>query len=385
MQYLKTLFEAQKKIHSSDLHLYVGHPPYLRGADGGLYPVKHYDPLKPDDTEHIAKTLLSQVQFDKLRSDMDFELSLPLEDVARFRVNFYMEHDGIAAVFRMIDEDIPTFEELGLPKVVENLSLLHYGLILLTGPNGSGKSTTMAAMINHINETRNANIITIEEPIEYLHASKKSVVTQREVGTHIQSFHNAAKYLFRQDADVVVVGEMRDPESFSLALDIAETGHLVISTVHSEDVPSTISRIVNIFPNEKQNMIRTKLSLSLRGIVSQKLLPKKDYSGRVVATEVMIQNDATRHIIQDQKERFLYQEITGGSPDRAHTFDDSLLQLYIDGKIGKEHAIINSRDPDDFLKMIDEMEKKKLNPKMPSVAEKKEEKGEKKETEKSLS
>jgi len=359
MQYLKTLFEAQKKIRSSDLHLYVGHPPYLRGADGGLYPVKHYDPLKETDTEHIAKTLMSQAQFEKFQTEKDFEFSAPLEEVARFRVNFYMEHEGIAVVFRMIEEDIPNFEDLGLPKSIENLSLLHYGLVLLTGPNGSGKSTTMAAMINKINETRNANIITIEEPIEFLHHSKKSVITQREVGTHIQSFHIAAKYLFRQDADVVVVGEMRDPESFSLALDIAETGHLVISTIHSEDVPSTISRIVNIFPVEKQNMIRTKLSLSLRGIVSQKLVPKKDYSGRVVATEVMIQNDATRHIIQDQKERFLYQELTGGSSDGSHTFDDSLLQLYLEGKIAKEHAVINSRDPDDFLAMIEETERKK--------------------------
>lgn len=360
MQYLKTLFEAQKKIHSSDLHLYVGHPPYLRGADGGLYPVKHYDPLKESDTEHIAKTLLSVPQFDQLHEEKDFEISMPLEEVARFRVNFYMEHDGIAIVFRMIEEDIPTIEELGLPASLENLALLRYGLVLITGPNGSGKSTTMAAIINKINETRNANIITIEDPIEFLHQSKKSVITQREVGTHIGGFKDAAKYLFRQDVDVVVVGEMRDPESFSLALDIAETGHLVISTVHSEDVPSTITRIVNIFPPDKQNMIRTKLSLSLRGIISQKLIPKKDFSGRVVATEAMVQNDATNHMIQEHKERFLYQEISGGKPDGSHTFNDSLLNLYLNEKISREHAVINSHDSNDFLQMIEEATKDKI-------------------------
>jgi len=359
MQYLKTLFEAQKKIHSSDLHLYVGHPPYLRGADGGLYPVKHYDPLKTTDTEHIAKTLLSQVQFEKLKTEKDFEVSMPLEEVARFRVNFYVEKDGIAAVFRMIDEDIPSFEDLGLPVPVEDLSLLHFGLVLVTGPNGSGKSTTMAAMIDKINETRNANIITIEEPIEFYHRSKKSVITQREVGTHIKSFAGAAKYLFRQDVDVVVIGEMRDPQSFSLALDIAETGHLVLSTVHSEDVPSTISRIVNIFPPDKQNMIRTKLAISLRGVISQKLIPKKDFSGRAIATEVMIQNDATKHIIQERKEQFLHQEIAGGATDGPHIFNDSILQLYLNDVISKEHALINAHDPNDFLATLEKADRER--------------------------
>ena len=357
MQYLKTLFEAQKKIKSSDLHLYVGHPPYLRGSDGGLYPVKHYDALKPNDTIHIAKTILSEAQFNALEKEKDFELSTTLEEISRFRINFYYEREGLSVVFRMIRDEIPTIESMELPDVVRDLAMKHFGLVLVTGPNGSGKSTTMSAVIDYINHHRNANIITIEDPIEFVHTSAKSVISQREVGTHIQSFEQAAKYLFRQDVDVVVIGEMRDSQSFSLALDIAETGHLVISTIHSEDVPSTISRIINIFPPDKQNMIRTKLALSLRGIISQKLVPKRDYSGRTVATEVMVQNDATRMMIQDKKEQFLHQELEGRKQG-MHSFADSLLRLYLEGKISKEHAIINARNTDEFIETLERAEQK---------------------------
>jgi len=352
MQYLKTLLEAQKKINSSDLHLYVGHRPYLRGSDGGLYPVEKYDKLTEKDTEQIAKTILSSAQFSKFEKEKDFELSTPLEEVARFRINFYYEKDGIAIVFRMIRGDIATIENLELPEIVSELALKKSGLVLVAGPNGSGKSTTMAAMIDEINEKRNANIITIEDPIEFVHSSKKSVISQREMGTNVANLENAAKHLFRQDVDVVVIGEIRTFEGFSLTLDIAETGHLVISTIHAEDTSSTLTRIINIFPPEQQNMIRTKLSLSLRGIIAQKLIPKKDFSGRVVATEILLETRALKNRILKGGEADLLHVLETSKEGGMHTFDDSLLKLYFDGKISEEYAAASSRNDKEFLERV---------------------------------
>lgn len=354
MQYLKTLFEAQKKMHSSDLHLYEGHPPFLRGPDGGLYPVQKYDPLKKEDMEHILDEILSERQKDIFEERKDFELSTHLEGVARFRINFYHELNGIAMVFRMLEEEIASVTDLGLPAAVEGLGYEHFGFILVTGPNGSGKSTTMAAIIDTINANRNANIITIEDPIEIVHKSKKSVITQREVGTHIGSFKEAAKYLFRQDVNVAVVGELRDPESFSLALDIAETGHLVIATVHSEDVQSTISRVVNIFPPDQQNMIRMKLALSLKGIVSQKLIPKKDMSGRVVAVELCLKSDAVTQLILDKKENRIRELLK--SSKRMQTFEEDLLRLYENEEISKQQALLHAHDPEEFVTILNQVD-----------------------------
>ncbi len=356
MQYLKTLFEAQKKLKSSDLHLYETHPPYLRGADGGLYPVKNYSALTSEDMEHIMKSILSDRQIEIFQEKKDFELSARLEGVARFRVNFYHEFNGIAIVFRMLTDEIESLADLGIPKSVEDLTFEHYGFILVTGPNGSGKSTTMSAMLNAMNKNRNVNIITIEDPIEIVHESKKSVVSQREVGTHIASFKEAAKYLFRQDVNVVIIGELRDYESFALAIDIAETGHLVMSTVHSEDVGSTISRIVNIFPSDQQNMIRMKLALSLKGIVSQKLIPRKDFTGRVVATEVCLHSPTLRQLILDRKENQILQFMESNRDVGMQTFNDHILEHYANGSISRDQALLNSHNPEDFIALLDEVD-----------------------------
>lgn len=268
MQYLEKLFELQKQTKSPDLHFYVGHYPYFRGHDGELHPIDGYSILTNDLLHEIKAYLLTEAQIAMLEKEKDFEVSLCVQGEYRLRINFYHEKEGLAIVCRMIQNHIPTIDELMLPDVVKDIASFSAGLVLVTGPNGSGKSTTMASLIDHINQTRALNIITIEDPIEFVHTSQKSVITQREIGTHILSFDKAAKYLFRQDVNVVVIGELRDKESFSLALDIAETGHLVIATVHAENVPATLARVIDIFPPSEQDMIRTKLSLSLRAIIS---------------------------------------------------------------------------------------------------------------------
>ncbi|MBI5413924.1 PilT/PilU family type 4a pilus ATPase [Candidatus Peregrinibacteria bacterium] len=354
MLYLKTLFEAQKKLRSSDLHLYEGHPPYLRGSDGGLYAVEKYSPLKHEDMENIMKEILSQRQIEVFLQKKDFEFSSWLEDVGRFRVNFYVEYHGMSIVFRLLSDNIESIPELGLPEAVQNLAYEHSGLVLITGPNGSGKSTTMAALLHHINETRNVNIITIENPIEVIHQPKKSVISQREVGTHVESLKDAARYLFRQDVNVVALGELSDYESISIALDLAETGHLVFATLHSDDVASTISRVINVFPPDLQNMARMKLAISLRGIVSQKLIPKQDFSGRVVAVEICLRSDEIETLILERREEKISKAMERERGLGMQTFHEHLFDLFQNGVISREQAILNAPDPEEFMNMVQE-------------------------------
>ncbi len=352
MKFLQDLFLLQKKIKSSDLHLYVGFKPYLRGTDGGLYPIKNYTELTQEDTTHIAKFLLSDRQYENLINKWDFEYSAHLEKISRFRVNFFRDHRGISIVFRMINDEVISLDHLNIPPVVKNLAQEKTGLILVAGSNGSGKSTTVGGIINEINKTRNCNIVTIEDPIELLHQSEKSVISQREIGTHVKSFGATAKYLFRQDVNVVVVGEMRDFESFSLALDIAETGHLIISTIHASNASAVVSRIISSFPHDLQNLIRTKLALSLRAIISQKLLPMKDRYGRIPATEIVLPSTVVQHVIREGKEENIEQIIEAEREIGMRTFNDSLIELYANGKIDADYAISNSNRPEEMQDAI---------------------------------
>jgi twitching motility protein PilT len=306
-------------------------------------------PAIPDDEmQSLLLSILNDERKERLYSFRECDLSYQVPELARFRVNMFWQRGKVGAVFRLIPFKIRTIDEVRLPQVTKKVSLLPRGLILVTGPTGSGKSTSLAAMINHINLNSRKHIITIEDPIEYVHQDKESIVNQRELGTDTHSFGEALRHVMRQNPDVILVGEMRDLETIQLAITAAETGHLVFSTLHTVDAAQTIDRIVDVFEPDQQEQIRTQLSTTLQAVISQTLLPTKDGVGRIAAHEVMIATPAIRTLIRDGKTHQLYLDLQTGAEFGMQTLDGSLLQLVRDGKIDYEHAYAKSSQPIDF-------------------------------------
>lgn len=337
---------------ASDLHIVPGSPPRIRVL-GDLIPLVEYGTLSPADAKKLIYSVLTDAQKKKLEEEWELDFSFGIRGIARFRGNAYFQRQSLAGAFRLIPYSIPEFEKLGLPEIIKTFAHKTKGLVLVTGPTGSGKSTTLASLINIVNKTYSYHIITIEDPIEFVYEHNKSIVTQRELGSDTKSFARALKSALREDPDVILVGEMRDPETIEAALTAAETGHLVFSTLHTNSAVETINRIVDVFPADKQSQIRTQLSFVLVGTVAQKLLKRRDGAGRVAAVEVFIPTPAIRNLIRENKLHQIYSLMqTGQASTGMITFNQHLAQLYLDGLVDLEEAKRVSPDPKELETLI---------------------------------
>ena len=328
---------------ASDLHLSVGSKPMVR--INGTIKSLNLDVLTQDSMISILPQVMDDDQMKKFEEDKEIDFSAKLDGKGRFRVNFFNQLNGLAGVFRTIPEVIRSFEELGIPPVLKELTLKDRGLILLTGPTGSGKSTTLATMVNHINENRACHIITIEDPVEYFHSSKESLINQRELGTNTHSFLNALRAALREDPDVILVGEMRDLETIALALTAAETGHLVLSTLHTGSAVKAIDRIIDMYPEGQKTQIRSMMSESLEAVVSQKLIPTKDGKGRIPACEVLISSTAVRNLIREDRIYQIPSLIQAGGTDGMQTLDQDLQRLVSQGLVERSVAQVIADNP----------------------------------------
>ncbi|KXZ38930.1 twitching motility protein PilT [Alkalithermobacter thermoalcaliphilus JW-YL-7 = DSM 7308] len=338
------LLQKTRQLNASDLHITVGHPPVMR-INGVL--TKYTDQvLLPEDNLRLVKEILDTTQFNKLEEYGEIDTSVSYSKLGRFRVNVFKQRNTYGIAIRCIHVDVPTIEELGLPSVIKDLTKKQRGLILVTGPTGSGKSTTLAAMIDCINKERSCHILTLEDPIEYLHKHKKSIINQREIGTDSKSFSQALRSALRQDPDVILVGEMRDLETMSIALTAAETGHLVLSTLHTIGAAKTIDRIIDSFPSHHKQQIIIQLSTILEGVISQQLLPTLDGKKRVAALEIMIATPAIRNLIRENKTHQIQTAIQTGAKFGMKSMDASLSELYMKGYISKETMINHAVDKD---------------------------------------
>jgi twitching motility protein PilT len=347
MASIAELLKLTVERDASDLHIAVGRPPVIR-IDGKLVNVEG-PPLAPKDAQTLIYAVLTDVQKQRFEEYKELDFSLSLAQTGRFRVNVHYQRGTVAAAFRTINAKIRAFNELGLPiKVCERLARRPNGLTLVTGPTGSGKSTTLAAIVDMINQERECHIITVEDPIEYLHPHKKALVEQREVGEDTLSFANALKYSLRQDPDVILVGEMRDLETIGAAVTAAETGHLVFSTLHTVDVGQTIDRIIDVFPPFQQTQIRIQLAGVLEGVLCQTLLPSATGRGRNIALEIMLGTDAVRNLVREGKTHQVYTQIEAGGSIGMQTMDRAIAELYKRGKITREVAMTHARKPDEM-------------------------------------
>jgi twitching motility protein PilT len=340
---------AEKK--ASDIHITANSPVRLR-IDESLEPIDDRV-LTPADTRELAYSMLTDEQIKRFEKDLELDMAFGLKDIGRFRVNIFRQRGSVGAAIRLIPEKIWSFEECGLPvNVALSLCKMPKGLVLLTGATGSGKSTSLASMIDWINTNRNCHIITVEDPIEFVHANKKAIVNQRELGADTLSFANSLKHALRQDPDVILVGELRDLETIEAALIIAETGHLVLSTLHTSDCVQTINRIIDVFPSNQQQQIRTQVSFVLIGVLSQQLIPKAKGSGRALATEVMIVTPAIRSLIRESKVHQVYSVIQTSQKDGMKTMNQSLYELYQKNLITYEEALERSTDQEDLKRIF---------------------------------
>jgi twitching motility protein PilT len=337
---------------ASDLHLTAGAAPSVR-VRGRLTPMDGYPRLTPSDTREIVYSILSNDQRQKLETDWQLDFAYSIPGVARFRVNAYFQRSAIGAAFRVIPADIVDIDTLGLPPAVHEFTKKPRGFVLVTGPTGSGKSTSLAAMIDAINQSREEHIMTVEDPIEFLHSHKKCVVNQREIGSDAQSFAMAIKAALRQDPDVILVGEMRDLETIGTALTAAETGHLVFATLHTQSAPQTIDRIIDVFPTAQQDQVRTQLSVALQGVMTQQLLPTADGSARVVACEVLVPTPAVRNLIREGKTHQLYSALQTGGAHGMQTMDAALADLVRGGVISRELAESRSSTPEELKRLLE--------------------------------
>jgi twitching motility protein PilT len=336
---------------ASDLHLTSGSPPVLRLL-GELVRLDEYPVLTPQSLRTMIYAIISQRQREKLEQDLELDLSYSVPGKARFRVNVYFQRDSIGAAFRLIPFEIKNLDDLGIPPVVGEFARLPRGFILVTGPTGSGKSTTLASLVDIVNMERACHIMTVEDPIEFLHRHKRSMVNQREIGTDTHSFSEALKHVLRQDPDVILVGEMRDLETISTAITAAETGHLVFATLHTQDAPQTIDRIIDVFPPHQQQQIRVQLSTTLQGVVTQQLLQTADGRGRVASTEVLIATPAVRHLIREGKVHQVYSVMQAGGRFGMQTMDASLARLVKAGQITHDLATERSHDPEELNRLL---------------------------------
>jgi len=344
------LLEAISK-KASDVHIVCVLPPVFR-IHGRLVKLEKFGEVTPEISEKILIAILNEEQRRRLKEQLTVDFSYTLPSHGRFRCSYYYQRNTLAAAFRFISREIPTVDGLGLPKQVEEFANYPRGLVLVTGPTGCGKSTTLAAIIDMINRNRSENIITIEDPIEYLFTHKKSIVSQREILTDTYSFGAALKFILREDPDVIMVGEMRDLETISNTLTAAETGHLVFSTLHTQDAPQTIDRIIDVFPTHQQKQVRSQLAGTLKAVLVQQLIPNKDKDGRVPATELMFVTGAIRNMIREVKVHQIYSAIQASGRRGMMTMDMSLVNLYKSGKIAEETALEKAHNVDEVKRML---------------------------------
>jgi twitching motility protein PilT len=353
MANLHQLLKAMIEKGASDLHVTTSSPPQLR-IDGKLHPLK-MPPLSPPETKQLCYSILTDAQKHKFEENNELDLSFGVRGLSRFRANIFTQRGAVAGAFRSIPYKIKTFDDLGLPPVVTELTKKPRGLILVTGPTGSGKSTTLATIIDKINSERSEHIVTIEDPIEYLHPHKSCVVNQREVGADTSSFTTALKYILRQDPDVVLIGELRDLETIEAALTVAETGHLAFATLHTNSCVQTINRIVDVFPPYAQSQVRAQLSFVLEGVMSQSLLARANGPGRALALEIMVPNNAIRNLIREDKIHQIYSQMQIGQEKFGmQTMNQSLAGLYHKRLISMDDALHRSSDQDELRQLIND-------------------------------
>jgi len=349
--HIHELLERVMLEGASDLHLTTNAPPVIR-VHGSLIRLEEYPMLNPAEIRRLIYSILTQRQREKLESEQELDLSYSLPGKARFRLNVYFQRDAVGAAFRQIPVDVKAIDELGLPPRVADFARLPRGFVVVTGPTGSGKSTTLAAIIDVINRERTDHIMTVEDPIEYLHRHKTAMINQREVGTDTKSFANALKHVLRQDPDVILVGEMRDLETIQTALTAAETGHLVFATLHTQDAPQTIDRIIDVFPAHQQQQVRVQLAASLQGVVTQQLLPTSDGTSRCLAVEILVATPAVRNLVREGKTHMIYSSMQAGGKFGMQTMDQSLAELVRRGKITYEFALERCHNPEDLGKLL---------------------------------
>jgi twitching motility protein PilT len=342
MKQLDSLLAFVVENDGSDLHLTAGMPPVMR-LHGALERMSD-EALTPDATKALVQASMTPEQWEEFERELELDFAYELSGKARFRVNAYYQRESVGAAFRLIPARIPTFDELRLPRVLEEFSMKARGLVLVTGPTGAGKSTTLAAMVDYINRHKEVHVMTLEDPIEYLHHHLKSMVNQREIGRDSRGFAEALKHILRQDPDVILVGEMRDLETVRAALTAAETGHLVLTTLHTQGAAQTIDRIIDVFPPHQQSQVRVQLSMTLQGLLSQQLLPTVDGSGRVVACEVLRPTSAVRNIIREGKTQQLNNVMETGKSDSMMSMDSALADLCRRGLIAYETALQKAQD-----------------------------------------
>ena len=350
---IEKLFRVVAEKRASDLHIIANAPPYLR-IDGDLVPVGKTI-LTSQETHKMLYNLLTEDQKKTFEQEKSLDIGFCYwcqEDnsIHRFRINIFQQQGAVSAAFRSIPNILPDFEELRLPRILKTLVQSALGLLIITGPTGHGKSTTLAAAVDLINNTKASHIITIEDPVEYIHEHKRSIVEQREVGRDTPTFHAALKYVLRQDPDVILIGEMRDRETISCALTASETGHLVMATLHTNDAVQTIDRLVDVFPPEQQHQIRLQLALCLTAVIAQRLLPKSDREGRAVACEVLLNNTAVANLIRDAKSHQIYSVLETRTQEGMCSLDQAIENLYREGVITKETALAHMKKPEKIAK-----------------------------------
>lgn len=359
MAELDDLLMRTVESKATDLHIIAGLPPLLR-INTVLKPIEGHTPMKNDQIEALVKHMFSKTsdgrdlekKWEMLVQKRDLDISYHLSKIGRFRVNVHFQRDSIAIAFRVIPRHIPTFEELNLPEVISRFANLPRGLVLVTGETGSGKSTTMASMIDYVNHRYRYHIITIEDPIEYLFKADLSAIEQRELGSDVMSFSSGLKHVLRQDPDVILVGEMRDLETISSAITAAETGHLVLSTLHTNSAAASMERIIDVFPAGQQSQVRTQLANTLEGVISQVLFPRIDEPGLVPATEIMVATSAVRNCIRDNRLHEIPNIIKTNRAAGMHTLDSSIKDLVLNGKISREAALGKAVNPEAMLRVV---------------------------------
>jgi twitching motility protein PilT len=350
---LRALLDEMIQRGASDLHITSGERPMLR-VDGRIVPSTIEVVLSPKDTLAIAYSILTESQKKRFETEDELDFSFGIANLSRFRGNCYKQRGCVSMAIRQIPFQIMTFEQLRLPPIVAKLAERPRGLVLVTGPTGSGKSTTLAAMIDKINREEHGHILTVEDPIEFVHRHQGCIVNQREIGADTKSFSSALKYALRQDPDVVLIGEMRDQETIHAALTIAETGHLAFATLHTNSAAETINRVIDVFPSNQQAQVRAQLAFVLEGVITQTLLPRKNGNGRVAACEIMVCTPAVRACIRDDKIHQIYSIMQAGKKFGMQTLNDALYQLYVTGDVKLEDALQHSSDPNELLRMCGE-------------------------------
>jgi twitching motility protein PilT len=349
---IDALLERMVALNASDLHVTVGSPPVVR-VNGTLRPLEGTSPLAPEDTHQLLYRILSTEQQKNLEVDRQIDMAHSIPGLARFRVNVYFQRETLGAAFRLIPAEIKTLEELGIPGTLHALTDKPRGLVLVTGPTGSGKSTTLAALIDEINRKHQEHILTIEDPVEFVHRHKKCIVNQREIGPDTPSFAAGLRAALRQDPDVILLGEMRDLETIGTAITAAETGHLVFATLHTQSAPSTVDRIIDAFPAAQQEQIRVQLAATLEGIVTQALLPTADGTGRVAALEILYPDDAVRNLIRQGKVEQIYSVMQTGTSKGMQTMEQALADLTLRQVITLETALSRSSRPDQLFGLLE--------------------------------